>query len=93
MNMTAKQVQEWKRNLIADDHGYTWVCFEPEEGPNKQGLHYFQKPVMYTPKLSQEQLEQGWKPVTERRYAVIRATDEDIENGNLLFFMQRGYTR
>lgn len=78
---------------ILKQYGYSWICFEPEEGPNKEGLHHFQKPVKYTPVLSQEQLDAGYKPVTEQRYAVIRATEDDINNGNLLLFMERGYTR
>lgn len=71
---------------LAKQYSYVWVYYE-------DGLHHFQKPVMYTPTLSPERLADGWQPVTEQRYAVVRATQDDIDNGNLEFFMERGYTR
>ncbi len=71
---------------LAKQHGYAWVYCE-------DGLHHYQKPVTYTPTLTQEQLDAGYRPVSEQRYAVVRATEDDIENGNLEFFLTRGYTR
>lgn len=70
------------------DYGLSYVCYEQDEG-----LHYAQKHVTYTPKLTQEQLDDGYMPVTERRYAVVRWQDDDVENGNLHFFLELGYTR
>ena len=73
---------------MMEDYGYSYVCYEEDEG-----LHYMQKPVTYTPTLTQEQLDGGYSPVSERRYAVVRCNNEDIENGNLQFFLERGFTR
>jgi hypothetical protein len=84
--MNDKELREFKRML--EDYGFTYVCFEEAEG-----LHYSQKPVVFTPTLTQEQLDDGYRPVSERRYAVVRFSDEDIDNGNLHFFLERGYTR
>lgn len=71
---------------LVKQHGYAWVYYE-------DGLHHYQKPVTHVPTLTQKQLDQGYRPVPQQRYAVIRATEEDIENGNLEFFLMRGYTR
>jgi hypothetical protein len=73
---------------LLQEHGYSYICYEEDEG-----LHYSQKPVKYSAKLSQEMLDAGWKPVTERRYAVVKFNNEDIDNGNLEFFLNRGYSR
>lgn len=73
---------------MMEDYGFHYVCYEEDEG-----LHYMQKPVIHTPTLTQEQLDEGCRPVSERRYAVVRCSNEDIENGNLHFFLERGYTR
>lgn len=86
--MDDKAMTEFKHKCMLDDYGFTYVCYEADEG-----LHYCQKPVVYTPKLAQDQLDAGYMPVTERRYAVVRFSDEDIDNGNLHFFLERGYTR
>lgn len=81
-----------KLSLVAarmlEDYGFQYVCYEQDEA-----LHYAQKPVKYTAKLSKEQLDAGWKPVTERRYAMVKFNDEDITNGNLEFFLVRGFSR
>lgn len=71
---------------LVKQHGHAWVYYE-------DGLHHYQKAVQYTPSLTPERLADGWQPVTEQRYAVVRATEDDIENGNLEFFLTRGYTR
>lgn len=73
---------------MLEDNGFTYVCYEQDEA-----LHYAQKPTVFTPRLTQEQLDDGYVPVSERRYAVVRFADEDIDNGNLQFFLERGYTR
>jgi hypothetical protein len=73
---------------MLEDNGFTYVCYEEDEK-----LHYAQKPVVHTPKLTQEQLDGGYRPVLERRYVVVRWYDDDVDNGNLQFFLVRGYTR
>lgn len=73
---------------LLKEHGYSYVCYEEDEG-----LHYMQKPIIHTPTISAELIAEGWKPVPEQRYNLIRYNDGDVENGNLSFFLTRGYTR
>lgn len=73
---------------LAKQHGFTWVYHE-----SNTGLHTFQKPVTHVATLTPEQLADGWQPVPEQLYKVVNCTEEDITDGNLQFFFERGYSR
>jgi hypothetical protein len=73
---------------LPKDYGFDWVYYD-----HADKLHVFQKDVTYTPAISQEQIDDGWKPVTEKRYVMVRCRESEIDDGSLALLFKLGMTR
>jgi len=82
-----KHDKQYYRNLaIAKEYGFNWIYFD-------DGLHAFQKQITIIPAILRDQLDDGWKPVPQIGYNVVRCFESEIDDGSLRFMFEKGFTR
>lgn len=71
---------------LAKEYGFSWIYFE-------DGLHAFQKQITIVPAIPQDQLDDGWKPVPQIAYNVVRCFESEIDDGRLRLMFEKWFTR